>query len=487
FAEKVKIGGEVINLAHVEEVINIMGTPEAISNEEEQSPKSAEKRFYGRARSRRLYRDPEDKVLGGVCGGLGAYFGIDPVIIRILFVLIFFFPIGSSVLIYLILWIVVPKASSTAQRLEMKGEEVNIDNISKSIKEEIQDVKENFRNYRSNPYYSRSRNGMNEVVSVIGTILTTFVKIILIVIGVIFLIIGAIALIALIGVLFASHEILSMTPFVHGFNYTDLFFIHGSSLTWLWAGIALVIGIPLLMLIYAGIRMIFKVRSSNHVFGPAMGGLFIIGIIILAVTASSTLGELRKKGNVSSEFTMTTPSDTLYMTAIPELNDDPSKVSPGHETMVDSEFQFDRFRIGSLNGKDCIVGYPLLKIEKSDGSKVEIEVSKESRGSNYSAAQKNASDIHFETTMKDSLLTLQSNYLVSSVWRNQCVDVTVKIPVGKTILFDKNIRHILYDAESNSDLSYDDMVGKYFTMKQDGLVLVNKALPSEKPVKRSKP
>jgi phage shock protein PspC (stress-responsive transcriptional regulator) len=112
FNEKIKNGGEVINLANVEEVIVIMGTPEAISNEEEEKNHISGKKFYHTG-GRRLYRDPEDKVLGGVCSGLGAYFSMDPVIIRIIFVLIFFVG-GSGVLAYLILWIVVPKASSTA-------------------------------------------------------------------------------------------------------------------------------------------------------------------------------------------------------------------------------------------------------------------------------------------------------------------------------------------------------------------------------------
>jgi hypothetical protein len=89
FTEKIKSGGEVINLDHVNEVIVIMGTPEAISNEEEEKQPAAGKKFYHTG-GKRLYRDPEDKVLGGVCGGLGAYFSIDPVIIRIIFALIFF-------------------------------------------------------------------------------------------------------------------------------------------------------------------------------------------------------------------------------------------------------------------------------------------------------------------------------------------------------------------------------------------------------------
>ena len=69
---------------------------------------------------RRLYRDADSRVLGGVCSGMGAYFNIDVVIFRILFVLSVFMG-GAGVLIYIILWIVVPKAKTTAQKLEMKG------------------------------------------------------------------------------------------------------------------------------------------------------------------------------------------------------------------------------------------------------------------------------------------------------------------------------------------------------------------------------
>jgi phage shock protein PspC (stress-responsive transcriptional regulator) len=483
FAEKIKNGGEVINIEHVEEVIVVMGTPEAISNEEEVKEKVTEKKTF-RVKGKRLYRDPDDRVLGGVCSGLGAYFNMDPVIIRIIFVAAFFLPIGSSALIYLILWIVVPKASSTAQRLEMKGEEVNIDNISKTIKEEIQDVKENFRNYRSNPAYAKGKNGMNEVIHVLGSILAAFAKVILVIFGVVFLMIGAIALIALIGALFASHEILSMTPFEHGFNYVDLFFIHGSMLTWVWVGIGLVIGIPLLMLTYAGIKMIFKIKPQHHAVGSVLGGLFVIGIIILAVTGSKTLGELRKNAEITSQINLTTPSDTLYITA----NQGPMNKTDGtttdHETVIDNEFQFDRMRIATKDGKDFLVGFPQLRIEKVDAGPFTMEVVKQSRGRNFSGAQQNAKELECDPIIKDSLVNFQSSFVVPSIWRNQKVDINLRIPVGKTVYFDKNVRPIIYDIDTTSDLSYDDMVGKYWTMKPEGLTLVNRAIPNNKPVKK---
>ncbi len=87
-----------------------------------------------------MYRDPDNRILGGVCAGMGAYWGADPLIIRIIFVvatLIFL----SGAIIYLILWVVLPEAKTTAQKLEMRGEPVTISNIGKAVKEEFENIK----------------------------------------------------------------------------------------------------------------------------------------------------------------------------------------------------------------------------------------------------------------------------------------------------------------------------------------------------------
>ena len=87
--------------------------------------------------------DPDDKYIGGVCGGLGAFFQIDPTWVRIIFLIGIF--AGFGILLYLILWIVIPKAHTTAEKLEMRGERVNLSNIEKSIKEDLQDIKNNLK------------------------------------------------------------------------------------------------------------------------------------------------------------------------------------------------------------------------------------------------------------------------------------------------------------------------------------------------------
>jgi phage shock protein PspC (stress-responsive transcriptional regulator) len=125
---------EVITMEWVDEVIETMGVPEDFEAEGTPGPRNAGKT------SKRLYRDPDHKTIGGVCSGLAAYFTMDPVIMRLIFFVLLLLN-GLGLLIYIILWIAVPEARTTAQRLEMRGEPVTIENIEKWIKKEYQDIK----------------------------------------------------------------------------------------------------------------------------------------------------------------------------------------------------------------------------------------------------------------------------------------------------------------------------------------------------------
>jgi phage shock protein PspC (stress-responsive transcriptional regulator) len=138
-----RLGGakKAVSLADVDEIIRTMGNPDDFEEAGEEDHNK--KQYYYSHRPRRLYRDPDNRVLGGVCGGMGAYLNVDTVIIRIIFVIIFF-GFGAGLLIYLILWIVIPEANTTAQKLEMRGDPVNASNIGNFIKEEFENVKSSF-------------------------------------------------------------------------------------------------------------------------------------------------------------------------------------------------------------------------------------------------------------------------------------------------------------------------------------------------------
>lgn len=129
---------QVITMADVNEVTSIMGNPEEFSDNEGPTPKEK----FSTPGPHRMYRDPDKRIIGGVCSGIGAYWDIEPWIVRVIFIAITIAG-GLGILIYLILYIVLPEAKTTAQKIEMKGDPVNIHNIKDSVKKEFDTVRKN--------------------------------------------------------------------------------------------------------------------------------------------------------------------------------------------------------------------------------------------------------------------------------------------------------------------------------------------------------
>ena len=132
----------IVTLKDVRNAIAIMGTPEdfgaeaAFDADEDEAPKTGAKTKY--RTGKRLFRNPDDEVIGGVCSGIAAYFGIpDPLWVRLLFVLIAISG-GVGIPAYLILWAILPKAESASDRLSMRGEPINVSNIGKIIEGEME-------------------------------------------------------------------------------------------------------------------------------------------------------------------------------------------------------------------------------------------------------------------------------------------------------------------------------------------------------------
>jgi len=140
FRTKLTTYKQVINIDDVNQAISVLGTPEDISDND--GPTARDK--FSSPGYHRMYRDPDHRIIGGVCSGMGAYWDIDPVIIRIIFAALILAG-GVGALIYLILYIVLPEAKTTAQKIEMKGNPVNIHNIKDSVKKEFDNVRKNMK------------------------------------------------------------------------------------------------------------------------------------------------------------------------------------------------------------------------------------------------------------------------------------------------------------------------------------------------------
>ncbi len=135
----------IVSKLDVVDAIAVLGTPEELKDIDFAEPVQKEKAksitsSFQLKTGKRLYRDPDDKIVGGVCSGLAAYFGIqDAVWVRIAFVLLSLAG-GASAVIYFVLWAIVPAAKTVSERLEMMGEPTNVNNIARMVKEEIEEL-----------------------------------------------------------------------------------------------------------------------------------------------------------------------------------------------------------------------------------------------------------------------------------------------------------------------------------------------------------
>jgi phage shock protein PspC (stress-responsive transcriptional regulator) len=138
FRTKLTTYKQVINIEDVNQVIAVLGKPEDISDGE--GPTARDK-FSSRG-YHRMYRDPDHRVIGGVCAGMAAYWQLEVWLVRLIFFILLMMG-GVGILIYLILYIVLPEARTTAEKIEMKGRPVNIHNIKDSVKKEFDTVRKN--------------------------------------------------------------------------------------------------------------------------------------------------------------------------------------------------------------------------------------------------------------------------------------------------------------------------------------------------------
>jgi len=463
FQEKITEETQVITLKLVNEVIDIMGNPEDIADTgEEAEPQSTFHESY--SRSRRLYRDPENSVIGGVCGGLAAYFSVDPVIFRLLFV-IFFFAGGASILVYAILWIVLPRADSAAQKLEMRGEKVNVSNLEKKIREEYDNVKENVKDgytkARNSDTYRNTERAASDFFEVLGKILLVFVKVILIIIGTSLVIAGIGLLIGLIALPFVG---IHMFPFEsYNFSLGDILipFTDPVSVTLLVIAVTLLLLIPVAAMLYGLVKLIFNIKSRNR--GLTIGAvtlwfvsLFcIIGIVAFESSNYSDFGS----DNYSHE--LDTGSDTLYITineSQDEYLDDESIIDLGNKWFL-------------MEDADAFYGRITLDIERSDGDEFLLEVEKESKGRSWENAEDNAANIDYHYRTSGNSLELDPYFSVDlgHKWRFPRVETVVRVPEGKVVVLDRGTRDILEGVRNVDHLSDWNMAGKTWKMTEDGL------------------
>src|ERR1700739_4627311 len=150
---------QVIIEQDVKEVIGQMGTVADFERSEQDTEPSFTDTYYNMGATRRLFRDPDNHLVAGVCSGIANYFDINPVWIRLAFALIVFAG-GAGIILYIILWIVIPKAMTRADRMAMRGEKQNLEGFKRNFEHEMAGMKQNFADFHNEarPFVYKARD-----------------------------------------------------------------------------------------------------------------------------------------------------------------------------------------------------------------------------------------------------------------------------------------------------------------------------------------
>ena len=473
FQEKISENYQVIKLKDVNEVIETMGQPEEyidsdISDDDEPKQRSTEYSTGPRNKYRKIYRDPDDKVLGGVCTGIGYYFGIDPIWVRLFFIILLL-GFGTGVLLYIILWIIIPMAKTPSEKLEMKGNPVTAENIGKQVEEEMENLKKKFKNFKEgsvDDHKSQLSSGVGDFFNFLAKLLKLLFSSLGKVLGFLFVLLGLTVIVALFFSLGTSGEFLGYHSNFNDFvlSYPELVDLIPEGLIntgWLSTFAILTIGIPFLALTFLGFNMLTNFVYKIRGLGVA---LFIIWFI-------ASISAVFYAGSIAKDYVHEYDEKSTYQ--LEQILGDTLVV----EVMTDDIYSEEKAR--HFNDLDFIkvigdriyLGNPELDIEKSKTDEFQLIIYKESRGRNRGDALENARAIEYDYMELGNLISFSPFYSISKEngYHFENIRLRLLVPEGKAVLLQNGSERIIYDIENVTN-TYDlNMVGKVWTMTSRGL------------------
>ncbi len=485
FIERISNIKQVITEADVDDIITIMGRPEDYVDVEDEE-ETGNTGFSSRTRTaKQVFRDPDNKVVAGVCSGISAYFGIDPIILRAIFVIFTIF-YGSGILIYLVLAIIIPKAKTTAEKLQMRGEAVTVENISRKVNESFHDVKEDIKDFGQKNNINkdsvkstgrRAESATRGVLENLGNILKLLLVIAAKLIGAILITGGVFGIFISLGLVFGWESILALSQ--HGlFNDANLpaiitsFFETDGQKTLFTAGVLFTTIMPAIGLLLLGIRLLFDFRRI-----PAWTGILLVVFWFAGVTMIAASGaQVYKQFQVETKFTESVPlelpvTDTLYLDIL-SGKEPKYKFKSG---ITRRKFYFDEnVTFEGIKSTDILyMGHNDFTVEMNQtDSLFQLKIEREAHGSNQKDAVFNARNVKsMEKVIGDSLLISEYHAVLKDAKvRGQDLKYILEIPVGKAIHLNKNSRSILDDVPNVTDTYDGRMVNHTWLMTRNGLL-----------------
>jgi len=411
---------QVINVKEVEEIIIIMGQPEdyRIDNDDDQ-PKS--EAFSSAKTTKKLYRDKDKGMIGGVAAGLGHYFGIDAVWLRILLVILVFAGFGSGIIAYIVLWVVMPEAITTSEKLEMTGEPVTISNIEKKVREEFDNVSEKFKQGNYFVTGSQVKTGAEKAIGSLGEVFMSIFKVFAKILGVLLIMASLSVLVILfIGVFTVGSTAFIDLPwqqFIEAGNFSEYpVWVFGLMMFF-------AVGIPFFLLLILGFKLVSpNVKSIGNVAKYTLLALWLISLAILISLGIKQASEFATEGRmVEKQKIQIAPTDTLYVKF--RNNDYFSKNDERRNFMVTED---------STDTKIIYSNDVRIEILRTDEKMPYLQIEKQAKGQSLSSARKTAQQIKYGFTITGNKLVLD-NYLIthfSNKFRDQKIELYLYLPVG---------------------------------------------------------
>ncbi len=386
---------------------------------------------------KRMYRNPDNKIIAGVCSGIASFFNINVWIPRAIFLIPFisiffrwthFGPLSfpnflsfsfspGTLLIYVILWLVIPEASTTSEKLEMKGERVDLNSIKNSVKEEMKGVKERITVAgKEGAEYGKKMgdefvHAAKRTRTSLGDIIIVLLKIFL------FFWLGVFALAAFGFAIVA-------TGF---FPFKDYLLKEGWQNALAWGTLIFFIYVPVIGIITWIIRRIAKIRSNSRMMRWGVIILWTVGWICFISLIASLGKDFRSMNNINEEkIALVNPAANMM------------------EVSYNNQGRYNRFRIepfGSINEDTAYVDNVSVRIVKSTNDSFQVTLTKFVNGRTRHYADTLAALMNYTVSQKDSTLLLGRGIPITEQdkFRNQHLVVTIAVPVGKMITINKRL------------------------------------------------
>lgn len=428
-----QITAGVVSKENVEAMIGIIGKPEDFDHAETQH----EPRMSTHQR-RRLYRNPDDSIISGVCGGIGAYLNVDPVWIRLIFIL-FFFGYGVGFFIYMALWIVLPKADSEERKRELFGDYFSY----RSDRSQKTDSGYTSGYSPKEDNVSRIGGAFNEVFRAIGKFFFIFFRIIMIIIGVSFVIIGFTTIVAFIMVFFFRYPgFVSMGSFHNSWFYFPDFlnYIVTPSITpWIMILGFITIALPLIALIYWGIKMIFWFRAKDGIISLVLLITWILSITALSVILFNEGVSFSETGRSSSQIIISEKTDTLHI-----VTDKKTK-----ELHFDKEFSLpdEDYTVYISDSTNQLAIRAHLSLIIAEDNQTKIEIRKRSSGRTRIDAARKAESLIYNYRISNDTLFLDEYFTFpgGSRWAGDNISVYLYLPENTVLQFDNSSENMFHD------------------------------------------